>query len=279
MKRSLAGLFRLSVAMSIAMPVALLPLARPAIAAEHVLAPTGTLRVVYLAGNAAQAVRDPKTGEVSGVSIDLARELARRAGLPLELQGLAGVQAVIDAVASEKADIGFLAADPSRRGPVEFSQVYLRNPQSLIVREQSPIRSFADIDAPGLRIAGARMDSITLYLKRNLKQAQVVEMEKSQPDDLRAAFADGTIDAFGANRVRLTGFVAEIPGLRLLPGSILGVPQAIVVPGKRSERLAEVNRFLDAMRQSGQLQAAITRANNGTEIEPAPSPAPASAAR
>lgn len=242
-----------------------------ALAADEMLAPTGTLRVVYLAGNAAQAVRDPKTGEVAGVSIDLARELARRAGLPLELQGLAGVQAVIDAVASEKADIGFLAADPSRRGPVEFSQVYLRNPQSLLVREPSPIRTFADIDAPGLRIAGARMDSITLYLKRSLKQAQVVEMEKSQADDVRAAFATGAIDAFGANRVRLTAYAAEIPGLRLLPGSILGVPQAIVVSGPRSERLAAVNAFLGAMRESGFLQAAITRANNGTEIEPAPS--------
>lgn len=253
-----------------ALGLVLLSLAGAVPAAEHVLAPGGTLRVVYLAGNAAQAVRDAKTGEVSGVAIDLSRELARRAGLPLELQGLNGVQAVMDAVASEKADIGFLAADPSRRGPVEFSQVYLRNPQSLVVREQSPIRSFADIDAPGLRIAGARMDSITLYLKRNLRQAQVVEFEGTPIEQLRQAFANGAIDAFGANRVRLTGMLADIPGLRLLPGSILGVPQAIIVPGKRTERLAAVDQFLDAMRQNGFLLAAINRANNGTEIEPAP---------
>jgi len=62
------------------------------------------------------------------------------------MTGLAGVQDVFDAVRDEKADMGFLAADASRRGPIELSQVYLRNPQSLTVPEQSPIRSFDDLD-------------------------------------------------------------------------------------------------------------------------------------
>jgi len=254
----------------IAMLLGLLSIAHVACAAEHVLAPGGTLRVVYLAGNPAQAVRDPKTGDISGVSVDLARELARQFNVPLEMSGLSGVQEVIDAVRDEKADIGFLASDPSRRGPVEFSQVYLRNPQSLVVPAQSSIRSFDDLDRAGVRIGVTRMDSIGLYLKRNLKVAQLVEIEGTQIAPVRQLLDAGAIDAFGANRLRLTRIMAEVPGLRMLPGSIFGVPQAIIVPANRTERLAAINGFLGAARHSGFLQGAIDRANNGTEIEPAP---------
>ena len=202
--------------------------------------------------------------------MDLARELARQFNVPLEMTGLAGVQTVIDAVRDEKADIGFLASDPSRRGPIEFSQVYLRNPQNLTVLAQSAIRSFDDLDRAGVRIGVARMDSIGLYLKRTLKVAQLIEFEDTQNASVKQLFDTGAIDAFGANRLRLARLNAEAPGLRILPGSIFGVPQAIIAPAARTERLAAINKFLNEARQSGFLQGAITRANNGTEIEPAP---------
>ncbi len=202
--------------------------------------------------------------------MDLARELARQFNAPLEMTGLAGVQTVIDAVRDEKADIGFLASDPSRRGPIEFSQVYLRNPQNLTVLAQSAIRSFDDLDRAGVRIGVARMGSIGLYLKRTLKVAQLIEFEDTQNASVKQLFDTGAIDAFGANRLRLARLNAEAPGLRILPGSIFGVPQAIIAPAARTERLAAINKFLNEARQSGFLQGAITLANNGTEIEPAP---------
>ncbi len=197
-------------------------------------------------------------------------DLARQFNVPLEMTGLAGVQTVIDAVRDEKADIGFLASDPSRRGPIEFSQVYLRNPQNLTVLAQSAIRSFDDLDRAGVRIGVARMGSIGLYLKRTLKVAQLIEFEDTQNASVKQLFDTGAIDAFGANRLRLARLNAEAPGLRILPGSIFGVPQAIIAPAARTERLAAINKFLNEARQSGFLQGAITRANNGTEIEPAP---------
>src|SRR5262245_48539240 len=73
------------------------------------IAPGGTLRAVYLGTNPAQAVRDPTTGEVRGTSFDLARELARRNGMPLEFKPITGPPAVIEAVKSGAADIGFVA--------------------------------------------------------------------------------------------------------------------------------------------------------------------------
>src|SRR5919109_4012854 len=99
------------------------PAGGPAAMAGDV-APGGTLRAAYLGTNPAQTMRDPATGEVRGVAYDLARELARRDNVPLEFKPIAGPPAVIEAVKSGAADIGFVAYEATRLGTVEFSQTY-----------------------------------------------------------------------------------------------------------------------------------------------------------
>ena len=59
------------------------PQVSPAARAE--LAPGGKLRAGINYGNVVLATKDPKTGALNGVHVDLARELARRAGVAIEL--------------------------------------------------------------------------------------------------------------------------------------------------------------------------------------------------
>lgn len=231
--------------------------ASPAFSASD-LAPTGTLRAVYLATNPAQATRDPASGEVRGASADLARELAKRLNLPLRLEPSASPATVIEAIAKGEADIGFVAYAPERVGTVEFSQTYMLVQQSFIVPENSPIKSVKDIDKKDLRISGGKGDSVTLYLARNLKQAKLVETDNTPPDAVRK-FAANEIDAFGANRQRLTTMLRDMPGYRLLPDSLFGVTQTIAVPKGKPEELAQINRFIDDVRASGFLQDAVKR--------------------
>jgi len=167
------------------------------------IAPTGTLRAAYLATNAAQAIRNPQTGEMRGASYDLATELAKRIGKPLDFKGTPNPPAVIEAVRTGQADIGFVAYEATRLGTVEFSQTYMLVQQSFLVLEGSPIKAVADIDRSGQKIAGTRADSITLCLKRVLKQATLVELDNN-PEQVTKAIAGREIDAFGANRQRLT---------------------------------------------------------------------------
>jgi polar amino acid transport system substrate-binding protein len=233
------------------------------------IAPTGSLRAAYLGNNPAQAVRDPVSGEIRGASADVARELGRRINAPVTLIPSTSPQAVIDAVSKGEADIGFVAYAPSRTGTVAFSQTYMLVRQSFLVPENSPIRSVTDIDQPGRRIAGGKGDSITLFLVRTLKHAKLIETDNS-PADTKQKFANGEIDAFGANRQRLTNMAAEMPGYRLLPDNIFDVPQTIILPKDKPQILAEVNRFIDDVRGSGFLAAAIERGHiPGVEIAPA----------
>src|SRR5215510_1790354 len=157
-------------------------------AVAHGIAPGGTLRAVYLGTNPAQAMRDPATGEVRGPAYDLARELARRNNVPLEFKPIAGPPAVIEAVKNAEADIGFVAYEATRLGTVDFSQTYMLVQQSFLVLDGSAIRSVADIDRSGQKIAGTANDSITLCLKRALKQAIPVEIANT-PELIAGALA------------------------------------------------------------------------------------------
>jgi polar amino acid transport system substrate-binding protein len=238
-------------------------------AVAHDIAPGGTLRAVYLGTNPAQAMRDPATGEVRGPAHDLARELARRNNVPLEFKPIVSPPAVIEAVKNGEADIGFVAYEATRLGTVEFSQTYMLVRQSFLVLDGSPIKAIADIDRAGQKIAGTVNDSITLCMKRLLKQATIIELE-NKPAELSKALTARTIDALGANRQRLTTLSTATPRTRLLPDDLFNVPQNIVVPKDRPAPLAAVNALIDEVRVSGFLQSAIERGGAiGVAVAPA----------
>jgi polar amino acid transport system substrate-binding protein len=230
-----------------------------AAAAQPVLAPTGVLRAVYLATNPAHAVKDAATGEPRGTVVDATRELGRRLGVPVALTALQTPQNVIDAVQRGDADIGFVAFNPERAGPVEFSEPFMLVQQTFIVRVDSSIGSVADIDRANQKIGAGKGDSIALYLARNLKQAQLVEMASGDATEAVKSVLAGSIDAFGANRQRLTDALRPLSGLRLLPDDLYGVEQTIIVARGKPEALTAINRFIDDIRQSGFLRSAIEK--------------------
>lgn len=249
--------------------VALLGFATPSFASE--LAPSGTLRAVFLAGNPVQARIDPATGAIAGPAADIARALADREGLKLDLKGLPGTRAVIDAVKVDQADIGFLAHDPERAAEVDFTQAYSLAHNTYLVLASAPIRTLAEIDRSGVKIGVGQGDAADLYLKRVLTQAALVPNPGGSLDTALAQLQSGAIDAYAANRQRLTGFAATRPVVRLLDANFLAVRQAIIVPKRNTARLALVDRFLDEARASGLLAQAIARADlAGVDVAPKP---------
>jgi polar amino acid transport system substrate-binding protein len=223
------------------------------------LAKDGMIRAAYLATNPAHAVKDPKTGEARGVVIDLVQELGRVHAVKVTAIPLPNPAAVIDAVRKGEAEIGFVAYNPERAGPVEFSKPFLLVNQTFVVRDDSPIRSIADIDRQGRRLGATRADSIALYLGRTLKQGQLVQLDNSSPDAVYGMLKEGAIDAFGGNRQRLTDMTRGVAGFRLLPDDLYGVEQTIIVPGGRRDAQDAANKFIDDVRKSGFLQKSIER--------------------
>ena len=82
------------------------------------LAPTGKLRIGINYGNPVLATRDPSSGELRGVAVDLAHELGTRSGLPVELVAFESAGKMFEAVKTGEWDIAFLAIDPGRAAGV-----------------------------------------------------------------------------------------------------------------------------------------------------------------
>ena len=228
------------------------------------------LRVAFIAANPAMTVKDPLTGEVGGPAVELSRELARRRGVEVNLIGVQSPQSVIDAVRNRDADIGFVAYNPEREGPVRFSQPFMLVLQTFVVREDSPLQSVKDIDRPNQKIGARSADSMALYLARTLKQAQLVQIAEPTGTEGIQGVLSGQWAAFGTNRQRLTEALRNAPGLRLLKDDLYGVEQTIIVPKEDEENLKAVNQFIDDIRTSGFLRRTIDRSGIiGIAVAPA----------
>lgn len=104
------------------------------------LAPTGALRASINTGNPILAGLDAQ-GQAIGVSVDLARTLAERLGVELQLVVVDAAGKSVDAVSQEQADIGFFAIDPRRAASIAFTEPYVLIEGYYLVRDDSPIRS------------------------------------------------------------------------------------------------------------------------------------------
>lgn len=231
--------------------------------------PTGTLRATYIATNPVQASVDPATGELRGPGAAIAREIARRLGAPVKITGVAGPAAVIESVKTGEADIGFIAFDPQRATDVDFSQVYALAQNTYLVREDSPVRNVADVDRSGIRVGVTGRDTADLVLTRSFKAAEIHRNTTGSIETAIQWLADGTVNAYGANRQRLTELVARHPGYRLLADNFYGVPQSVVAAKGKTEMIDVANAAIEEARRSGVIARSIEQAGlAGVDVAP-----------
>jgi polar amino acid transport system substrate-binding protein len=243
-------------------------------APRAVLAPTGTLRASFIASNPVQGRVDAATGTITGPAPDLVRELARRLGVPPEIKPLPDAAAVLESVRSGMVDIGFLAQEAERASQVDFSDAYSNSGAAYAVRSNAAFQKSADVDRPGITIGAVTGQSPEVYLRAHIKSAKVESLPAVPANAaLGKMLIDGRFDAFGANRTRMEELVRDVPGLRVLSDDYMTTSQAIIVPKGDAARLAEVNRFLAAVRASGFVKTSLERAKvAGVTVAPEPKP-------
>jgi polar amino acid transport system substrate-binding protein len=235
------------------------------------LAPNGTLRAAINYGNPLLAKRDAD-GAPRGVSVDLARELGRRLGVPVELVTYTAAGKVVAGIQAGEWDVAFYAIDPVRAVDTEFSAPYLLIEGAYLVPDASPIRRSEDVDREGVRVAAAKGSAYDLYLTRSLKHATLVHAPTSQQvtDTLLAQ----KLDVAAGVRQQMQADAARLPGLRLLDGRFMEIRQAMAVPTGRRLGAAYVAKFVEQMKASGFIAESLRRhgIEGVTLAEPAPGP-------
>jgi polar amino acid transport system substrate-binding protein len=221
------------------------------------LAPSGRMRVGLNYSNFLLVLGDGADGEPRGIAPDLGRELARRTGLTLEFVKFDGAGKLFDAVKSAACDVGFLGAEPQRANEVEFSPAYLEIPVTFLVPAGSPIRTLADIDREGVRIAVSERSAYDLYLTRTLKKAQLVRAPGIAAS--YDAFIAQKLEALGGLKPKLVEEAERTPGSRVLDGQVTGVQQAIGAPKGRAAAAKYLRQFAEDVKRSGFVARAIER--------------------
>ena len=185
---------------------------------EAELGPTGRLRAAINFGNPILATRGPQ-GEPQGVSVDLAREAARRLGLPVELVTFNAAGAVVEAVKAGQVDLAFVAIDPVRAADMDYTAPYVVIEGAYLVREASPLQRNEEVDRPGTRVAVGRGSAYDLFLTRALKAATLVRPPTS-PAVTDLFLAQGLEVAAGVKQ-QLEADARRVGGVRLLPGRFM----------------------------------------------------------
>ncbi len=223
------------------------------------LAPSGTLRVGLNYSNFLIVLGDGPDGEPRGIAPDLGRELARRAGLPIQYVKFDGAGKLFDAVKAGQCDVGFLGAEPQRANEVEFSPAYLELPVTFLVPPGSPIRSIADIDRAGVRVSVSDRSAYDLYLTRSLKKAQIIRTA-GIPASFDT-FVREKLEALAGLKPRLVEEQARLPGSRILEGEVTSVQQAIGAPKGRAAVAKYLREFAEDVKRSGFVARAIEKHN------------------
>jgi polar amino acid transport system substrate-binding protein len=264
--------FGLSVAVAGILSSAAFPARATTVQPAAGLAPTGTLRAVFLATNPVQGRLDQQTGQVTGPVADLVRELAGRLHVPFTIIPVPDAAAVIASLKAHDADIGFLAFETARAAQVDFSDPYALMFNAYLVRTDSSIRNSSDADRAGITVGAVKGQSQEIYVSSHLRQARVQVLGAMPTGDaLERMLLAGELDAFAANRQRMEEVARISPRLRVLDDNFLVVGQAIVVEKGDRASIDELNRFLADLRASGFLKASLARAKLvGVEVAPAP---------
>jgi polar amino acid transport system substrate-binding protein len=232
------------------------------------LAPKGILRAGINLSNALLVTGKSPTGDPEGVAPDMAREIAARLNVPVKYVPFKTPGELADEANNDVWDIGLIGAEPQRAETIAFSAAYAEINATYLVPAGSPLKSIADVDAAGVRIAVTGRSAYGLWLDNNIKHAELVRGETL--DDAYETFARGKLEALAGLRVRLLLDQAKLPGSRILDGKFTSVQQAVGTARKHAAGAAFLRGFVEDAKASGLVARLIERHKvRGLSVAPA----------
>ncbi len=228
----------------------------PSAAARTGFIPTGKLRVGLNMSNFLLTAKDA-AGAPIGLAPDLGRELGKRLGVEVELVPYPNPGLLADDADKNKWDVGFLGAEPQRANAIDFTAAYVEIEATYLVPPGSTLKTIAEVDVKGIRIAISGKSAYDLYLTRNLKNAELVREQGA--DTVFKKFVDDKLDALAGLRPRLITDQGNLPGSRILDGNFTAVQQAAGTPKGRPAAAQYLREFIEDVKASGWVARTIEK--------------------
>jgi len=221
------------------------------------LAPAGVLRAGINLSNFLLVTGKGAGDDPEGIAPDLAREIAKRLGVPVAYVTFKSPGDLADAAASGVWDIGLIGAEPQRAARIAFTAAYAEIEATYLVPAASPLRSIADVDVEGVRIAVTARTAYGLWLERNIKHAALVRADTL--DGAYEQFVADKLEALAGLRPRLLADVATLPGARILDGKFTAVQQAVGTARSNVAGAAFLRDFVEEAKGCGLIARLIER--------------------
>lgn len=224
------------------------------------LAPTGVLRASVNLGNPVLA--QGTSEDPGGITVDLAREIGARLGVPVELVCFDAARRSYEAMASGRADLCFLAVEPAREAEVAFTAPYVVIEGVYAVPRGSALRTPADVDAPGVRIGVKEGSAYDLFLTRTLRHATLVRGAEGVD-----TFAERELEAGAGIRQPMTAYTAAHPEVRLVEERFMEIRQAVgTTTGRAPETVAYLRAVVEELKTNGFVAASLRRSGQDANL-------------
>ncbi|SFN92583.1 amino acid ABC transporter substrate-binding protein, PAAT family [Formivibrio citricus] len=254
----------LQVCLSGLMLACALPAAAESSRLERVLA-TGSLRVCIWPEYYGITYRHPMTRVLSGIDIDLAHALASDLGVKPAFVD-SNFTRVIDDVTQDRCDIAMFAIGilPHRAEKLRFSQPYLQSDiYAITTRSNRRIKTWQDIDKPGVIVAVAKGTLHEPVMKERLKQAALLVV--APPGTREQEVESGRADVFMTDYPYSRRMLETTDWARLIePASTFHLTSYAYAVQKGDDTwYARIERFVQTIKQDGRLRQAARK--NGLE--------------
>ncbi|MGY2806301.1 MULTISPECIES: ABC transporter substrate-binding protein [unclassified Bradyrhizobium] len=230
---------------------------------------SGVLRVCIWPMYYSISFRNPDSGQLEGIDIDLSKELAKDMGVKLDYVETSFGSFIADLQAN-KCDLGMfgVGATMKRAQAVAFSDPYLTSGVYAVVRKGGPITSWADIDKPGVN-AGVSLGSyVENFMRSYFKNAKTVAV--APPATTQAELMAQRVDVVMTDYPASIKMNAQFDWTTTVapPENLSVTPYAYVMNQGDQIWLNYVNLFVRTIKLDGRLKAAAEKNKLGPIVAP-----------
>lgn len=191
------------------------------------------------------------SGKPTGVSVDLATDLAKSLGRPVVIQNTA-FDGLIPALKTGKIDlvISSMTATAEREKSIDFSNPYISTGLCLLLKKDSTAKGIADLDKEGVKVAVKKGTTGHIYATNNLKKAQVLVLDKESAAVLEVS--QGKADAFIYDQMSTyQNWQRNKETTQAILEPFQKESWAVGIRKGNDELKAQVNRFIKEYREKG----------------------------
>lgn len=224
---------------------------------------TGRVRVCIWPDYYGISYRNPKTLELTGIDVEMARELARFLGPEVKVEFVdSSFARLIEDVTNDRCDIAMFAigVTPARAEKLRFTRPHLESDIfAITTRSNRRIQKWEDIDRDGVVVAVAKGTLHEPVMRERLQHARLVVLDT--PFAREQEVESGRADVFMTDYPYSQRMLANTDWARLVsPPSVFHITPYAYAMAPGDDRWHErIEAFVSAVKEDGRLLEAARR--------------------